>query len=202
MARYPVIMCGGSGTRLWPASRPSRPKQFIPLSGNRSLFQETVARVALLTGEEGMLIIVGAVRHREWIVDQLREMEVTAQVLLEPEARDSAAAMAAAAAWAARHDPEAVIAFVASDHHIPDHDAFREAVTTAAEGATGRRIVTLGVTPTEPSQAYGYIKPTGRGLSAVGAFVEKPDRVQAQAYIHAGYLWNSGNFIASARTLI
>ena len=202
MALYPVIMCGGSGTRLWPASRPSRPKQFIPLSGNRSLFQETVARVAPLTGDDGMLIIVGAVRHREWIVDQLREMEVTAQVLLEPEARDSAAAMAAAAAWAARHDPEAVIAFVASDHHIPDQDAFREAVTTAAEGATGRRIVTLGVTPTEPSQAYGYIKPTGRGLSAVGAFVEKPDRVQAQAYIDAGYLWNSGNFIASARTLI
>ena len=124
MALYPVIMCGGSGTRLWPASRPSRPKQFIPLSGNRSLFQETVARVAPLTGDDGMLIIVGAVRHREWIVDQLREMEVIAQVLLEPEARDSAAAMTAAAAWAARHDPEAVIAFVASDHHIPDHDAF------------------------------------------------------------------------------
>ena len=202
MALYPVIMCGGSGTRLWPASRPSRPKQFIPLSGNRSLFQETVARVAPLTGDDGLLIVVGAVRHREWIVDQLREMEVEAQVLLEPEARDSAAAMAAAAAWAVRQDPSAVIAFVASDHHIPDHEAFRAAVTEAAEGAAGNRIVTLGVTPTEPSQAYGYIKPTGRGLSAVEAFVEKPDRNQAQAYIDAGYLWNSGNFIVAARALI
>lgn len=202
MALYPVIMCGGSGTRLWPASRPSRPKQFIPLSGNRSLFQETVARVAPLTADGGKLIVVGAVRHREWIIDQLHELNIEAQVLLEPEARDSAAAMAAAAAWAARHDPDAVIAFVASDHHIPDHEAFQEAVEEAVKGARGGGIVTLGVTPTEPSEAYGYIKPTGRGLSKVGAFVEKPDRAQAQAYIDAGYLWNSGNFIVSAAALL
>lgn len=202
MALYPVIMCGGAGTRLWPASRPSRPKQFIPLAGNRSLFQETVARVAPLAGDRGRLIVVGGLRHREWIVDQLGELEVEGQVLLEPEARDSAAAMAAAAAWAARHDPDAVIAFVASDHHIPDHEAFRKAVSEAAASAVDGRIVTLGVTPSEPSQAYGYIKPSGRGLSAVDAFVEKPDRTQAQAYIDAGYLWNSGNFIVSAKTLI
>ena len=202
MALYPVIMCGGAGTRLWPASRPSRPKQFIPLAGNRSLFQETAARVAPLAGDDGTLIIVGGLRHRDWIVDQLNELEIEAQVLLEPEARDSAAAMAAAAAWAARHDPEAIIAFVASDHHLPAHEAFREAVTAAAAGAADGRIVTLGVTPSEASQAYGYIKPSGRGLSAVEAFVEKPDRSQAQAYIDAGYLWNSGNFIVSAGALI
>ncbi|WP_309627551.1 AGE family epimerase/isomerase [Brevundimonas sp.] len=201
MALYPVIMCGGAGTRLWPASRPSRPKQFIPLAGNRSLFQETAARVAPLAGDDGKLIVVGGLRHRDWIVDQLGELEIEAQVLLEPEARDSAAAMAAAA-WAARHDPEAIIAFVASDHHIPDHDAFREAVTAAAAGAAEGRIVTLGVTPSEASQAYGYIKPSGRGLSAVDSFVEKPDRIQAQAYIDAGYLWNSGNFIVAAGALI
>lgn len=202
MALYPVIMCGGAGTRLWPASRPSRPKQFIPLAGNRSLFQETVARVAPLAGADGRLIVVGGLRHRDWIVEQLGELEIEAQVLLEPEARDSAAAMAAAAAWAARRDPKAVTAFVASDHHIPDHDAFRDAVSAAAIAAVEGRIVTLGVTPTEPSQAYGYIKPSGRGLTAVEAFVEKPDRVQAQAYIDAGYLWNSGNFIVSAASLI
>lgn len=202
MALYPVIMCGGAGTRLWPASRPSRPKQFIPLAGNRSLFQETVVRVAPLAGDEGRLIVVGGVRHRDWIVDQLNALEIEAQVLLEPEARDSAAAMAAAAAWAARHDPEAIIAFVASDHHIPDHEAFREAVTAAAAAAAEGRIVTLGVMPSEPSQAYGYIKPSGRGLSAVDSFVEKPDRTQAQTYIDAGYLWNSGNFIVSAASLI
>lgn len=202
MALYPVIMCGGAGTRLWPASRPSRPKQFIPLAGNRSLFQETVERVAPLTGEDGKLIVVGGLKHRDWIVDQLAELEIEAQVLLEPEARDSAAAMAAAGAWAQRHDPTAVIAFVASDHHIPDHEAFRAAVTEAAGAAADGRVVTLGVMPSEPSQAYGYIKPSGRGLTAVDRFVEKPDRVQAQAYIDAGYLWNSGNFIVSAATLI
>lgn len=195
-------MCGGAGTRLWPASRPSRPKQFIPLAGNRSLFQETAARVAPLAGTDGRLIVVGGLRHRDWIVDQLGELEIEAQVLLEPEARDSAAAMAAAAAWAARHDPQAIIAFVASDHHIPDHEAFREAVTTAATAAAQGRVVTLGVTPSEASQAYGYIKPSGRGLTPVDAFVEKPDRTQAQAYIDAGYLWNSGNFIVSAGALI
>ena len=97
MALYPVIMCGGAGTRLWPASRPSRPKQFIPLAGNRSLFQETVLRVAPLAAEGGRLIVVGGVGHRDWILDQLEEVGVDAQVLLEPQARDSAAAMAAAA---------------------------------------------------------------------------------------------------------
>ena len=202
MALYPVIMCGGAGTRLWPASRPSRPKQFIRLAGNRSLFQETAARVAPLTGDEGRLIVVGGLRHREWIIDQLRELDLEAQILLEPEPRDSAAAMAAAAAWAARHDANAIIAFVASDHHIPDQGAFRDAVTAAAVGAAEGRIVTLGVRPSEASQAYGYIKPSGRGLSAVASFVEKPDRVQAQAYIDAGYLWNSGNFIVGAQALI
>ncbi len=202
MAFFPVIMCGGAGTRLWPASRPSRPKQFIPLSSNRSLFQEAVARVAPLAGDAGRLIVVGGLRHRRWIVDQLGELEVEAQVLLEPEARDSAAAMAAAAAWAVRRDPEAIIAFVASDHHIPDHDAFRAAMLEAAEGARDGRIVTLGVTPTGPSQAYGYIKPSGPGLSVVDAFVEKPDRHEAQAHIDAGYLWNSGNFIASGAALL
>lgn len=159
-------------------------------------------RVAPLAGDGGRLIIVGGQRHRDWIVDQLAELEIEAQVLLEPEARDSAAAMAAAAVWAARHDPEAVIAFVASDHYIPDHDAFREAVKSAAVAAAAGRIVTLGVTPSEASQAYGYIKPLGRGLTAVDAFVEKPDRTQAQAYIDAGYLWNSGNFIVSAASLV
>lgn len=202
MALYPVIMCGGAGSRLWPASRPSRPKQFIPLSGNRSLLQETAIRVAPLAGEAGRLIVVGGLQHRRWIVDQLGEVGIEAQVILEPEARDSAAAMAAAAVWAADRDPAAIIAFVASDHHIPDHEAFRAAVMTAATSAEQGKIVTLGVTPSAASEAYGYIKPSGRGLSAVDRFVEKPDPVQAQTYIDAGYLWNSGNFIVAARALL
>lgn len=202
MGLYPVIMCGGAGTRLWPASRPSRPKQFIPLSGNRSLFQETVLRVEPLAAGGGRLIVVGGVAHREAILAQLAELDVSAQILLEPEARDSAAAMAVAAAWTARHDPDGVNVFVASDHHIPDHEAFRAAAEQAAEAAKGGLIVTLGVTPTEASAAYGYIAAEGPGLSAVKAFVEKPDRPTAERYIADGYLWNSGNFIVSAVTLL
>lgn len=202
MALYPVIMCGGAGTRLWPASRPSRPKQFIALAGNRSLFQEAVLRAAPLQADGGCLIVVGGVDHKAWILEQLEQVGVAAQVLLEPEARDSAAAMAAAAAWTHNRDPKGVNAFLASDHHIPDHEAFRAAVTAAAEGARQARIVTLGVKPTEPSSAYGYIAPTGRGLGPIAAFVEKPDQVMAGRYISDGYLWNSGNFIVSTEVLL
>lgn len=204
MALYPVIMCGGAGTRLWPASRPSRPKQFIPLAGNRSLFQETALRVAPLAQEDGRLIVVGGVGHRGWIMDQLAEIGVEdrVEILLEPQARDSAAAMAAAALWTHARDPMGVNIFVASDHHIPDHDAFREACVVAAEAARDGRIVTLGVRPSEPSSAYGYISPEGPGLTPVRAFREKPDARTAADYIAAGYLWNSGNFIVTAATLL
>ena len=202
MKIYPVIMCGGSGTRLWPASRPSRPKQFIPLAGNRSLFQETVLRVAPLAASGGRLIVVAGVSHRPWIVEQLEEIGVQAQVLLEPEARDSAAAMAAAALWTEREDADGINAFVASDHHIPDHAAFQDAVRSGAVGAAEGRVVTLGVSPSDASSAYGYIKPSGRGLSAVDRFVEKPDAATAAEYIKSGYLWNSGNFVVAAKVLL
>lgn len=198
---YPVIMCGGAGTRLWPASRPSLPKQFIPLAGNRSLFQETVARVAELVGDDGELVVVGGAVHRQAILDQLEAVGVSAVILLEPEGRDSSAAMAAAALWTCRRAPTAVNLFVASDHHIPDPEAFRLSVRQAASAAAEGRIVTLGVVPTEPSSAYGYIAPTGPELSDVAAFVEKPDRATAQRYISEGYLWNSGNFIVRADVL-
>ncbi|MNJ32292.1 Mannose-1-phosphate guanylyltransferase RfbM [compost metagenome] len=195
-------MCGGVGSRLWPASRPSRPKQFIPLSGNRSLFQETVLRVAPLATDGGRIIVIGGVGHRGVILEQLHEIGVEAQVLLEPEARDSAAAMAAAAAWTAAADADGVNVFVASDHHIPDYEAFREAVRHAGRGAAEGRIVTLGVRPTEPSEAYGYIHAAQPGLAPVRQFVEKPDRQTARGYIDSGYLWNSGNFILAARVLL
>jgi mannose-1-phosphate guanylyltransferase / mannose-6-phosphate isomerase len=202
MTIFPVIMCGGAGTRLWPASRPSKPKQFIALSGNRSLFQETVLRVAPLVEEGGRLIVVAGTAHRDLVVDQLAEVGVDAMILLEPQARGSAPAMAAAAVWVEHHDPEGVIAFVASDHLIPDDEAFRDAILAAAQEAQRGRIVTLGVRPTEPSAAYGYIRTTGVGLGPVEDFVEKPDIGVAADYIAAGYLWNSGNFIVSASTLI
>ena len=195
-------MCGGAGTRLWPASRPSRPKQFIPLAGNRSLFQDTAVRVAPLATEGGKLVIIGGEAHRDTILEQLEQIGLEAVILLEPIARDSAAAMAAAAAWVERADPEGVIAFVASDHYIPDDGAFRLSIEEAAISARDGKIVTLGVKPSEPSSAYGYIKPAAPGLAQVEAFREKPDRATAAAYIEAGYLWNTGNFIVCARILI
>lgn len=195
-------MCGGAGTRLWPASRPSRPKPFLSLTGGRSLFQDTVTRVAPLVQTDGEVIVVAGIAHRDWIVQQLDEIGVSARLLLEPEGRGSAAAMAAAAIRVQSLDPDGIAAFMASDHHIPDHEAFRTALLTAIEGAQGGRLVTLGVRPTGPSPAFGYIKPAGRGLSTVEAFIEKPDATMAASYIRDGYLWNSGNFIVSARTLI
>lgn len=200
MTLYPVIMCGGAGTRLWPSSRPSRPKQFVPLAGNRTLFQETVLRVAPLA--TGKVIIVGGIKHRATIIEQLAEIGVDGQLLLEPSARDSAPAMAAAAAWVAKRDPSGIIAFLASDHHVPDAASFRKAIATASSAAADGRIVTLGVKPTSPSSAYGYIRPAAEGLAAVEQFVEKPDAQAAVSYIANGYLWNSGNFISRADVLL
>jgi len=201
MTIYPVIMCGGAGTRLWPASRPGRPKQFLALAGDRSLFQNTVLRVAPLAVDGRVLVVAGA-RHADAVAAQLAEVGVEAIVLLEPEARDSGPAMAAAAALIESLDPDGVAAIVASDHHIPDAGAFRDAVRIAAvEAATGR-IITLGVTPTSPSSAYGYICPSAPGLAPVSRFVEKPDPETAARYVAEGFLWNSGNFIVSARTLM
>lgn len=198
---YPVILCGGSGTRLWPASRPSRPKHFIPLAGNRSLFQETVQRVTPLVTDGGRLIVVGGVSHQKTILRQLSEIGASAVVLLEPEGRDSAAAMAAAAIWTRRQSADAVNLFVPSDHHVPDHDAFHQSVRTAVKASLAGQIVTLGIVPTSASSAYGYIAPTFPGLSAVAAFVEKPTEAAARRYIDNGYLWNSGNFIVRADVL-
>jgi len=202
MTLYPIIMCGGAGTRLWPASRPSRPKQFIALAGNRSLFQDTVTRVAALAGSVGKVVVIAGASHQDSIETQLSEINIEAQLLLEPEARDSAAAMAAAALWVRRHDPEGIIAFVSSDHYIPDGEAFRKAVREAAVSAAAGRIVTLGVKPSEASSAYGYIKPAGPGLAPVLSFHEKPQADTARAFVEGGYLWNSGNFIVSAETLV
>jgi mannose-1-phosphate guanylyltransferase/mannose-6-phosphate isomerase len=195
-------MCGGSGTRLWPASRPARPKQFIPLTGEVSSFQATVRRVAGIAGVAVPVVIAG-VRHREILATQLAEIGETATLLLEPVARDSAAAMAAAAAWIVEQDPDGVAVFVSADHDIPDAAAFRRAADEAVEAARGGRIVTLGVQPTFPATAFGYIRPgEGDGVRRVEAFIEKPDEARARRYLAEGYLWNSGNFVTTARTLL
>lgn len=200
MAIYPVVLCGGAGTRLWPASRPERPKQFLDLVSDASLFEETVRRVAPLTAEGGSVLVVAGRNHAAAIEAQLGDMP--AVLLVEPEGRDSAPAMAAAAEWIFRRDPAGVALFVASDHHIPDAEGFRSAVREGVAAAEAGRIVTFGVRPTEPSSAYGYIHPQGPGLAPVRRFVEKPDRARATEYVAAGYLWNSGNFVARADVLL
>ena len=202
MSIHPVIMCGGSGVRLWPESRPGRPKQFLPLVAEQSLFQRTAQRMAPLADDGRLLVVTGA-RHLAAAREQLSEIGITATFLVEPEARESAPAAAAAAVWIAGRAPDGVAAIVASDHHIEDDDAFRDAIRAAAAAAADDVIVTLGVRPTHPSEAYGYIRPdTAGGLSRVAEFREKPDRETAAAHIRAGYLWNSGNFIVAARRLI
>lgn len=202
MAIFPVILCGGAGTRLWPASRPSRPKQFIDLVSDLSLFQETVRRAEPLTRGGGRVLVVSGQAHRDFVVEQLAALGVEAVVLLEPEGRESGPAMAAAAAWIVRNAPEGVALFVASDHHIPDDTAFRQAVLEALPTAEQDRIVTFGIRPTGPSSAYGYIRPEGPGLSPVAAFVEKPDARLAESHVRDGYLWNSGNFMVRASVLL
>lgn len=202
MIIIPVIMCGGSGTRLWPASRPERPKQFVPLTGTLSSFQETVKRVAGLSGSARPLVVAG-VAHSVAIRRQLAEIGVEADILLEPEPRDSAAAMAAAAVWIEGRHTDAVAVVVSADHHVPDDAAFRDAASLAAVGAGKGRIVTLGVRPSSPSSAYGYVRPAGgEGVQDLLQFVEKPDAATAAGYLEQGYLWNSGNFVVAAKVLI
>ena len=159
-------------------------------------------RVAPLAAGGGNLVVVAGARHESIILAQLAAIGVQARIILEPEARDSAPAMAAAAAWIAGDDAAGIAAFVSSDHHVPDAAAFRLAVLEAARAARDGRLVTLGVTPTAPSTAYGYIRPSGAGLCPVEAFVEKPGPAAAAAYVASGYLWNTGNFIVQASTLL
>ncbi|MDP3080262.1 MAG: AGE family epimerase/isomerase [Brevundimonas sp.] len=201
MAIYPVILCGGAGTRLWPASRPARPKQFIDLVSDVSLFQETVRRVAPLAAG-GRIVVVAGRDHRGFVEEQLAALGVESDLILEPVGRDSAPAMAAAALWIEQIDPDGTALFVASDHYIPDAPAFREAMNEAVTAASHGRIVTMGMVPTSASSAYGYIQPAGPGLSQVERFVEKPGQADAERYLGEGYLWNSGNFIAPVRTLL
>jgi mannose-1-phosphate guanylyltransferase / mannose-6-phosphate isomerase len=200
---HPVVMCGGAGTRLWPASQHAHPKQFLRLTGAKSMFQQTVLRVeALATGRP---VIIGNIQHADAIEAQLADIGVGAMILLEPCVRDSAPAIAAAVAAIAQEDPDAIAVVVASDHYIPDDAAFRDAVLNAADAAKDGSIVTLGIRPTHASTAYGYIKPThGADAAAVPveAFVEKPGPAKAADYMQAGYLWNSGNFIFAVDTML
>jgi mannose-1-phosphate guanylyltransferase/mannose-6-phosphate isomerase len=188
---------------LWPASGAERPKQFLKLLGPASSFQEAVLRAVGLPEAAPPLVVAG-LGHLGHILAQLAEIGVEAAILLEPEARDSSAAVAAALAWIEGVDPEAVAVIMSADHHLPDRAAFARAIGETLPAAREGAIVTLGVQPSAPATAYGYIRAAaGAGaVKPVAAFVEKPDASRARAYVRQGYLWNSGYFIAEARTLI
>jgi mannose-1-phosphate guanylyltransferase / mannose-6-phosphate isomerase len=200
----PLIMCGGAGTRLWPASREVRPKQFLPLFGTRSTFQDTILRVS-----DGALferpIVITNNSYRFMVAEQLAEIAFEADILLEPMRRDSGPAIAAGAAFAATRASDAVVLALAADHVVADNAAFVAACREGLVAADAGRIVTFGIAPERAATEYGYINPgevvSGK-VRSVKQFVEKPDAAKAAEYVRGGYLWNSGNFMFRAAVLL
>ena len=200
----PVIMCGGAGTRLWPVSRESMPKQFVPLIGESSTFRQVMRRVS----DPAMFARPMIITHSEFrfvVAEQLRDCAIGADVILEPVRRDSGPAVAVAALLAHKRDREALVLVLAADHVIRKTSDFLDACRNAAETAAQGRIVTFGIHPTHAATNYGYIR-AGRPLNGacvqeVDAFVEKPDAETASKYVADRYLWNSGNFLFHAATM-
>jgi mannose-1-phosphate guanylyltransferase / mannose-6-phosphate isomerase len=201
----PVIMCGGAGTRLWPVSRESMPKQFVPLIGPETTFQQVLARVSDTDLFERPIIVTSA-DFRFVAAEQIRACGIDADIVLEPMRRDSGPAVAVSAILAMQRSRDALVLVLAADHVIRKPDNFREACRQAAAVAAEGRIVTFGIEPTSPATNYGYIRPgarlNGASVHAVDAFVEKPDATTAAGYVSARYLWNSGNFLFHAATML
>ena len=200
----PLIMCGGAGTRLWPASREVHPKQFLALFGARSTFQDTILRVsdAALFARP---IVITNTAYRFMVLEQLAQIGREADVLLEPMRRDSGPAIAAGAVFAQLRDSEAIVLALAADHVVRDTAAFVAACRQGLVAAEAGRIVTFGVTPERAATEYGYICPgevISGAVRSVAKFVEKPDPATAAGYIEAGYFWNSGNFMFRASVLL
>lgn len=206
---YAVIPAGGSGTRLWPVSRRSRPKFLHDLLGSgRTLLQATWDRLEPLTDPERIFVVTGAA-HVDEVRAQLPGLR-DANIIIEPSPKDSAAAIGLAAELIRRRDPEAVIGSFSADHSITNRQGFAEVVVEAVAAAATGDIVTVGITPTYPATAYGYIR-TGEALAIDGApsarraerFVEKPEAAEARRYMFSGsYRWNAGMFIARADALL
>jgi mannose-1-phosphate guanylyltransferase / mannose-6-phosphate isomerase len=202
----PVLLAGGAGSRLWPVSRDSLPKQFQPLTGPLSTFQQTLERVSdpVLFEEP---IVITSYGFRFFAKGQAAAASRPISLVLEPCRRDSAAAVAVAALLAEQTLSRSPVLVLAADHVILDDDLFLDAVRSGLEAAVDGRIVVFGLRPTEPKTTFGYIRPGARvgandDVRLVDAFVEKPNRDDALAYLKAGYLWNSGNFLFRSDVMI
>ncbi|MFZ1642158.1 MAG: mannose-1-phosphate guanylyltransferase/mannose-6-phosphate isomerase [Candidatus Contendobacter sp.] len=203
----PVILSGGSGTRLWPLSREAYPKQFLPLVDQRTMLQNTALRIAGLTDATAPLV-VGNEEHRFMVAEQLRAVGINpTTVMLEPVGRNTAPAVAVAALYARREGADPILLILPADHVIADVEGFRAAVRQVAPQAEASRLITFGIVPTAPETGYGYIKAGASlddsGVRAVDRFVEKPDLATAQTYLELGdYYWNSGMFMFRASAFL
>ncbi|MBL9051538.1 MAG: mannose-1-phosphate guanylyltransferase/mannose-6-phosphate isomerase [Tabrizicola sp.] len=204
---FPVLLCGGSGTRLWPVSRKSFPKQFVPLAGAGTLFQAAAGRMRGVDGVGNPLVITNS-DFRFIVAEQLAAEDIRpSAILIEPAARNTGPAVLAAAIHLAASDPEALMLVMPTDHSIPDVDAFRAAIDAGVPRARAGQIVTFGIVPDRPETGYGWIElptaPQGSAPQKVQRFVEKPALDRAEAMLADGrYLWNAGIFLMAVGTLI
>jgi mannose-1-phosphate guanylyltransferase/mannose-6-phosphate isomerase len=201
----PVILSGGSGTRLWPVSRSMYPKQLLRLGGEKTMLQETALRLSGMSELSGDCIVVCNEAHRFLVAEQLREIGVSARIVLEPEGRNTAPAVALAAILEAGNAPATLLLVMPADHVIKDTPAFQKAVTAGVAAATEGKLVTFGIVPQRPETGFGYIRATPDGARAVAvqSFVEKPDIATAERYVAGGeHFWNSGMFLFGAQTYL
>ena len=201
----PVILCGGSGTRLWPLSRKSYPKQFVPLVGENTLFQGSALRMQ--GADFAAPVVITNSDFRFIVVEQLQEVGIDpGAILIEPEGRNTAPAVLSAALHLQKEDPEAIMLVAPSDHVVPDVAAFQAAVERGLEAVEQGQLVTFGIAPTRPETGYGYLElseASDGGPVALRRFVEKPDAVRAEEMLAAGdFLWNAGIFLFKVKDIV
>ncbi len=206
MKIIPVILSGGSGTRLWPLSRKQHPKQYLPLAGDNTMLQETILRLDGLDNLADLIIICNA-DHRFLVAEQCQQIGIkNPTILLEPVGRNTAPAIAATALQSLKDSDASMLLVLSADHVIQDVDAFHKAINIASQQVQSGKLATFGIVPTNANIGYGYIKASKNdvnGAYKVEEFVEKPDLKTAEVYLEQGsYLWNSGMFMFQAHDFI